>query len=114
MDNEKIDLSSLDPSRDESRWNDLISAIARRAREARQRRLSVPYQLLAWARPAVAMAAAIALVVVVGASLSRYAAQTKSVNTVKPALMLTVWAATDVHPSTAAMLELLGGARGEK
>lgn len=114
MESEKIDLSPLDPTKDQGRWNDLISTIARRAIEARRRRMSVPYQLLAWARPAVAMAAAIALIVVAGASVSRYQSQTNSSHTVEPTFMLTVWAATNQPPSTATMIEVLGGARGSK
>jgi hypothetical protein len=114
MESEKIDLSPLDPTRDQGRWNDLISAIARRGVEARRRRMSVTYQLLAWARPAVAMAAAVALIVAVGASASRYQSKTNARPAVKPTLILTVWAATNQPPSTATMIEVLGGARGSK
>jgi hypothetical protein len=111
MENEKIDLSPLDPCKDQERWNDLINTIARRAMHARRRRLSVSYQLLAWARPAVAMAAAIALMVVVGASVNRYQSQTNTNRAVKPTLMLAVWATTNQAPSTATIIEVLGGAR---
>jgi hypothetical protein len=112
MEQEKVDLSALDPSRDSARWNRLVDSITRRALEARRRRISVPYQLLAWARPAVAMAAAFAVVVLVGASISRLSARSSEVATAKPAVMLSIWAATGNRPSTASMIEVLGGARG--
>jgi len=44
MKNDKIDLSPLDLSRDQRKWNDLVSNIATRAIEARERRLSVTHQ----------------------------------------------------------------------
>jgi hypothetical protein len=114
MESEKIDLSPLDPTVDLRRWNDLVNTITRRAIEARQRRLSVTYQLLAWARPAVAMAAAVALVVIAGASLSRFGSRTEVSSAVKPALILADWAVRGEAPSTATMIEVLGGARGSK
>ena len=69
MRDDKIDLSPLDPSRDTQRWNQLMDSIARRAIEARERRSSPVYQLLAWARPAAVAAVVAALIAVIGASI---------------------------------------------
>jgi hypothetical protein len=114
MDYEKIDLSSLDPSTDQERWNGLIDAIVKGAVRARRKRSSVTYQLLAWARPAMAVAAAVAMTVVIGASLNRDTPRSSLSKRAKPALLLAEWATTDKALSTATMVELLGGARGSK
>jgi hypothetical protein len=44
MKNDKIDLSPLDPSRDQRKWNDLVNNIVKHAIEARERRDSVTHQ----------------------------------------------------------------------
>jgi len=58
MSDERIDFSSLDPSRDERRWLALADAAAERALSAHGLRATVSYKLVAWWRPALAAAAA--------------------------------------------------------
>jgi hypothetical protein len=70
MDNDPLDLSALDPTRDAAHFRALTSAIARDAMQGRARRLASPRDILgelaAWARPTLAAAA---VVLVVAASV---------------------------------------------
>ena len=61
MKDDRIDFSSLDPSRDPARWERVVAGVA--ARAAAARRAGVAVQLRAWARPALAMATALAIAV---------------------------------------------------
>jgi hypothetical protein len=63
MDDERIDFSSLDPSRDGRRWDALAARVADRAHASFARSRTVSGQLLAWWRPALAVAAAAAVAV---------------------------------------------------
>ena len=63
-DDDRIDFSALDPARDRVRWEARIAAIAAAGRR------SLLDDLRAWARPALAAAAAVA-VVVWGAAILR-------------------------------------------
>jgi hypothetical protein len=58
MDDDRIDLSSLDPRRDPARFARLVAQVVTRARQRR----SLAVQLAIWARPTLAMAAACAVV----------------------------------------------------
>jgi hypothetical protein len=64
---DKIDFGPLDPSRDAQRWQRMVSSVAERAFARRRLPRSIPLQLLSWARPTLAVAAALALLVWVGA-----------------------------------------------
>jgi hypothetical protein len=114
METKKIDLSPLDPSNDTQRWNELIESIVTRAIAIRDRELSFTYQLFAWARPAFALAAALAVFAIIGASFIGQDFQSRLNAKVKPAVELTVWATTNAHPSSAAIIELFGGSYGYK
>ena len=108
MDEHKIDLTCLDPSRDHERWDRIVNSLAAKAWAARQRKLTVPIQLLAWARPALAIAAAVALVPWV-ASLARESGDETQVTTEQdPALVLAHWASQDERPAPSRILEVLG------
>jgi hypothetical protein len=109
MNDERIDLSSLDPSRDEARWNRRIELIAARAAAAGRRRLTVAQQLRTWMRPALAIAASVALVSWLGALASRPSEPTAITATEDPASTLARWAMSDERPSTSSILEVLGG-----
>jgi hypothetical protein len=112
MDDDRIDLSSLDPSRDAARWEARIQAVA--ALAAARRRPSLERQLLRWARPALALAAGVALAVwatalqtedpLTGAAALRGESQRTE------ALM--GWAETGKLPGTLDALTLLGGSNG--
>jgi hypothetical protein len=60
MDDDKLDLSALDPTRDRLGWERRIAAVAARGVAARRRPLTVAAQLGAWRRPALAVATALA------------------------------------------------------
>jgi hypothetical protein len=67
MDPERIDLSALDPSRDELRWERLVHGVTTRTK----RRLGLREGLLSVSRPALAVAAAVAALSWVPSILAR-------------------------------------------
>lgn len=99
----EIDFTLLDPSRDRAHWEQMIDSVVERTC-ARRRSHSVGAQVRAWARPALAMAAAMALAVWAGALLSD--APTPPAD---PAQLLSQWAVSGEVPSTTKILEVLGG-----
>jgi hypothetical protein len=117
MDDERIDLSALDPARDGKRWDEMVDSVAARALAARRRSTGgaspgpVALQLVAWARPALALAAALALVVWAAALAAGGAARASAPGTTRtePAFALSAWAMQDELPSTEDVLETLGG-----
>lgn len=75
---EKIDFGALDPTRDARRWEQMVSSVVERARvpisapsPISRRPRSIPLQLVSWARPTLAIAASLALVVWIGALFAR-------------------------------------------
>lgn len=112
MDDSRIDFSSLDPSRDPERWRGMIDSVARRALAAR-RPSSIALQLVAWARPAVAMAAALALVIW-GAAWASGGDAAAPKSRVEPAVILSSWATEDSFPPAAEILQVLGGDDGTR
>jgi hypothetical protein len=60
MDDHKLDLSALDPTRDRIGWERRIASVAARGIAARRQTLTVAEQLGAWRRPALAVVAALA------------------------------------------------------
>jgi hypothetical protein len=112
MDEQKIDLSVVDPSRDAARWERLVQSVARRAVAARRRRLTVGGQLLAWARPALAIAAGVALVSWVGSLASPEPDAPVAESQEDPAIVLARWASSDERPSATKILRVLGERHG--
>jgi hypothetical protein len=62
-DDEQLDLGPLDPSRDAARWQRRIETIATEALRRRRRAHGLVQELLVWSRPALAVAAALAVLV---------------------------------------------------
>jgi hypothetical protein len=63
---ERLDLSALDPTRDQERWERMVGQIMWRSKAELQRRQGAPAfglfdGLVAWSRPALATAAALTL-----------------------------------------------------
>ena len=108
MNDERIDLSSLDPSRNEAQWNRRVEFIAARAWAASQRRLTVASQVCAWMRPALAIAASLALVSWYGPLTSRPSQPRAATTAEDPTFTLTRWAMNDERPSASRILEVLG------
>jgi hypothetical protein len=116
MNDHKLDLSPLDPAAEEVRWERLVRQVAARgaAGAARRRPGWLQLQLAAWARPAMACAAAAALAAWIPAWLHRPAAVARSTAAATglaagPAARLAAWAAGD-EPGAAALLSALGDA----
>lgn len=108
MDDERIDLSPLDPSRDAARWDQMIESVATRASAGRQRPSPVAVQVVAWAPAALLLAAAAALVVWLAPTGD--SARAPSSGAQQPAaLALARWASTGELPETSDLLETLGG-----
>jgi len=108
MDDSPIDLSSLDPSREPERWKQLIDEVVEQARAAHCRRMSVAHQLVAWTVPALAIAAAFALVVWAGALSVAQRTATAHNSAADPAFVLARWAMTDERPATSAIWQVFG------
>jgi len=105
-----MDFSALDPSQDAQRWERMVKSVASRAIAARRHRVSLPYQLAAWMRPALAIAAAVALLSWVGALISARPGSAVAQQTAEaPAFVLARWAMADERSSTSKMLQVLGG-----
>jgi hypothetical protein len=100
-DDDRIDFGPLDPSRDGPRWQAQIAQVVARAL-ARRRARSVPTQLAAWSRPALAAATLLAIVVWVLALLPRAPEPSD------PTALLSQWAVTGEVPATGKILELFG------
>ena len=107
MSNQKIDFSVIDPKRDPERWNRQVEATVARAL-ARRREVAFAFTLLEWARPALLVAAGMALVTWCGATVTQSSqAERRETETESP-WILTRWAVTGEEPSVASMLEVLG------
>ncbi len=110
MTDQKMDFTALDPSQDAERWERLVESVASRAVAARRRRVSLAYQLTVWMRPALAIAAAAAVLSWVGALTSARTGSTVARQTDEhPAFVLSRWAMADERPSTKKILQVLGG-----
>src|SRR5690242_1628483 len=103
MSDHKIDFSALDPQRDPERWNRQVEATVARAL-ARRQAGAFAFTLLEWARPALLVAASIALVTWCGVGV-RQSRTTEPHGSDDAAWVLTRWAVTGEEPSVASMLE---------
>jgi hypothetical protein len=106
-DDDRIDLSVLDPSRDEVRWARTIASLAQQAAAARAPGLT--QGILAWARPVLLAAAATALLVWGAALLVDRRAPTPAPVTPDPAVALLDYASSEELPATPDLLATLGG-----
>ncbi len=120
MNDEPIDFSPLDPSRDAARWERMVQAVAARGQAARAQ--SVPLLLLKVGRPALVVAAALAILcwapmflrgpVDTSSSTVQASVATQAKAQKNPALQLSAWAANDELPATAELLSTLGESDG--
>lgn len=109
MSQDKIDFSSLDPARDPARFDQMIQSVASRALEAHSRPLTISEQMGRWIRPALAMAAALAIVIWGAALLSNGAQSSTTQQKTDPAYVLSEWASSQERPSTSRIVQVLGG-----
>jgi TRAP-type C4-dicarboxylate transport system permease small subunit len=109
-DDERIDFSTLDPSRNELRWRRTVDALVVKAIAERRRRLTVEHQLLRWARPVLAVAAGLCIVAWAAGLLSgspQPASQQATAN--HPALTWSSWAANNQIPEPSDLVAMVGG-----
>lgn len=104
MDDDRVDLSALDPARDPARWNALVTAVA--ARAAARRRASLARALAGYGLPAFALAAAAALAIWVLAPTRGSPALTTETDNASDGLA--GWALRGI-PDGAGLLSSLGG-----
>ena len=111
-----VDLSALDPSRDEVRWAAMVKQVAKRAvaLRAARREPTVGSLLLAWSRPVLAAAAIlVAASWAIAGARARTAATTPAASPrashVPAALQVAAWASNDETPETTAILSAMGG-----
>jgi hypothetical protein len=105
MSDRKIDFSAIDPQRDPDRYNRQVEATAARAL-ARRKGTAFTFTLLASARPALLVAASVALVTWCGVTVRNDSTTENGAD--DAAWVLTRWAVTGEEPSVASMLEVLG------
>lgn len=108
MDDRKIDFAQLDPSTNVERWDLLVQSIADQALMRFRQRRTIPMQLLAWSRPALAVAAAAAVICSSIAALSARTSPTPS--SLHPSFVVARWAALDEHPNVTYLVRVLGNA----
>jgi hypothetical protein len=106
---ERVDLSSLDPAAASAAgWERRVRETVARAVELR-RQSPLLLQLLAWSRPALGLAAALAVVVWTAALFARSGARAGAEIPQEPAWALAGWAQGGELPSAGDVLALLGG-----
>jgi len=106
MNDEPIDLALLDPRRDPARWQLRIDRIVTEAIRVRQRRISLSGQVERFARPALAIAATLALIS--WASAVKFNRKPTTSTFDNPTLTLLKWAANDAVPATSEVFQSLG------
>jgi hypothetical protein len=107
MDDERIDFSALDPSRDELRWRRTVDALAARALDERCRRFTVQRQLLRWARPVLVVAACLCILSWTATFIGGPARE--ELATSPASLTLANWAANHHIPEPGDLLTTLRG-----
>jgi hypothetical protein len=112
MDDERIDFATLDPSRDEPRWERTVNYLVAQALAERRQRLSVAHQTILWARPALAAAAMLSLVAWTAGFWAKGNVASVSAQPLPTALTLANWAANNHIPETSDLLQTLGGHDG--
>jgi hypothetical protein len=117
MDPDRIDLSSLDPSRDARRWEEVVRQVAARGATARRPRPTVPAQLAGWWRPALALvaaAAAAAWLPVLLSSPSPAPGAEEVVAVSDPVLSTAAWTVADQSPGAARIIASLGATNADR
>jgi hypothetical protein len=107
--NERIDFSSIDPKMNDRRWERMVDDVVRRAVAERKRKTTVLGQVTLWTRPAIAAAAAVALLCLAGIALTSSTNDGgDAASQAEPALAVSSWAAGEALPETRNILTILG------
>lgn len=107
-----IDFSTLDPSRNQLRWERTIQELAAQAHAESRHRYALERELLRWARPVLAVAAMLCLIAwTAGYVATRGGAATAGgrASARSAALDLAAWVANDRIPESSELLGTLGG-----
>jgi hypothetical protein len=114
MDDERIDFASLDPSRDERRWEWTMNSLVAQALVERRQRHCISHQSLRWARPVLAAAAMLSLVAWTAGFWAKGNPAAVPAQSLPTALTLANWAANNQIPETSVLLQTLGGHDGNQ
>lgn len=110
MADEKIDFSALDPALDAPRWEQLIDSVAQRALAERARPNPLLLQLSAWGRPALVLAAGLAIAIWCAALVQGWLRAPATVAAADdPVHALVTWASDDAIPGSIDPAAVLGG-----
>jgi hypothetical protein len=118
MIDDPVDLSPLDPTRDDARFDAMARQLAEKAIGARHTPSTDPLgELLSWTRPALAAAALIAAVSTLALSRMSITAVTTSRRATSADVLgipprVADWASTNYTPSPLELVAAIGGARG--
>ena len=104
-DDEKLDLSALDPTKDALRFERMVRSVAAKAVEQRVSPLGVAVR---WWGPALALAAGLALAAWIPSMLGSSASSTSSQTSSDPGATLLTWASGEGPSSADAVLETFG------
>ena len=109
MSDERINLEPLSPWPDNGDFESIVQSVAKRAIANRRDRSSYTFQLKSLVKPALALAASVAIVVWIGA-LAQGKSDEEVVRAKKdPAFELASWAASGTVPPTSEIIRVLGG-----
>ncbi len=114
MSQDRIDFSPLDPSRDEEHWDRTVQNLVSRALAARARPRTSRELFATWVRPALAVAAAVALMIWAGVLLTARTPPRASSHKIDPASVLSRWAVNRERPSPSRIVEVFGAHHVQK
>lgn len=113
MNDGKIDFSLVDPKKDPFHWEMMVQGVLKRVEESKVS-LTLLGQLVYWAKPALVMAAAVALLCMLGAVAIDTTGEASGVTSQSPAVALSSWASGESLPGTAQILTILGENHGNQ
>jgi hypothetical protein len=110
MDNERLDLSPLDPMRDQPRWESFVNATLKRvdrALDQREEQRDDAFLLIAsWRRPLLA-AAAVLVAVLIPAEIALEIRESRAEKISRLASVSVVWARSEQPPKAADILRVI-------
>ena len=108
MDPDRLDLSALDPSRDEERWETLVRAVVASRSAAATPATQVLFQLVSSWRPVLALAAAAVALAWAPAILTARERSAPPAAIADPVLSTTTWMLREQAPATAEVVAAMG------
>lgn len=115
MEETGLDLSALDPTSNDDRWQSFVAATAERCWRARMKDITVTHLLVRWATPCLWLsAAAAALVWLAALSILEEESNVVAASATDPTVEMARWASSGEVPETQELLAVLEGYHGTK